>query len=60
MDEAHAGDYADQRRFDELRRDILGWLAYPPERLTPNTRAALNEAVRCLKAESDHIVAVWD
>lgn len=60
MDEAHARDYADQRKIDDLRRQIAVFLGDPPKRLSHASHVALYAAHHQLKADSDHIVAVWD
>lgn len=60
MDEAHAEDYADKRRIDDLCRAIEAFMADPPSRAHEESVVALRTPLRLLKDDAAHIVRVWD
>jgi hypothetical protein len=62
MADDHRRDYASSTAIDALRTDIHAFLNDPAKthRLRANTREVLREACTLLKADSDHVVAVWD
>ena len=60
MEQAHAEDYADKRRMDDIRLSLEAFLADPPSRCHKDTLYMLRDGLRLLKKDADHIVAVWD
>jgi hypothetical protein len=62
MADDHRRDYASSSAMDKLRTDIHAFLNEPANtsRLSHRTRITLEEACALLKADSDHVVAVWD
>lgn len=60
MDRAYRRDADAQRAIDELQRTIARFVADPPSRCSRGAREALVRAAAELRADSAHIVRVWD
>ena len=62
MRDDHARDYQSSTAMNALRSEIHAFLNDPAKtkRCRANTREVLREACANLKADSDHVVAVWD
>jgi hypothetical protein len=62
MADDHRRDYASKAEMDALRTAIHAFLNDPAKtkRCRAYTRETLLEACAALKADCDHVVAVWD
>jgi hypothetical protein len=56
----HARDSADERALNDLRRQLVAFIADPPARCSQSTLVALGDAANRLAEDAAKVVRAWD